>query len=51
MTVGEALYVEAWLYDRDAGAIVPGERVRDGDITKNDYFGILFDTYHDRQNG
>ena len=51
VTDGEALYVGAWLYDSDAGAIVPGERVRDGDITKNDYFGIMLDTYHDRQNG
>jgi len=25
--------------------------VRDGDISKSDYFGILLDTYHDRQNG
>jgi hypothetical protein len=51
ITNGEALYVGAWLYDSDASGIVPGERVRDGDITKNDYFGILLDTYHDRQNG
>ena len=34
-----------------SGAIVPGAKVRDGDISKSDYFGILFDTYHDRQNG
>ena len=47
----EALYVGAWLYDSDAAAIVPGERVRDGDITKSDYFGVLIDTYLDRQNG
>ena len=51
ITDGEALYVGAWLYDSEAGAIVPGERVRDGDISKNDYFGILLDTYNDRQNG
>ncbi len=51
ITDGEALYVAAWLYDSDGGGIVPGERVRDGDITKSDYFGILLDTYHDRQNG
>ena len=48
---GEAIYIGAWLYDREAGGIVPGERVRDGDITKSDYFGVMFDTYHDRQNG
>src|SRR5882672_8488283 len=51
LTDCEALYVGAWLYDSDRSGIVPGERVRDGDITKSDYFGILLDTYHDRQNG
>src|SRR5881396_3338295 len=51
ITDGEALYVGAWLYDSEHGGIVGGEKVRDGDITKSDYFGILLDTYHDRQNG
>src|SRR5689334_11642902 len=51
VTDGVALYVGAWLYDSDPSGIVPGEKVRDGDITKSDYFGILLDTYHDRQNG
>ena len=51
LTDGEALYVGAWLYDTDPAGIVPGERVRDGDISKSDYFGVLLDTYHDRQNG
>jgi signal transduction histidine kinase len=35
--------------DADASGIVPGEKVRDGTIAKSDYFGILLDTYHDRQ--
>src|SRR5438445_668659 len=51
ITDGQALYVGAWLYDSDPAGIVAGERVRDGDISKSDYFGILLDTYHDRQNG
>ncbi len=51
ITDGQALYVGAWLYDSDPAGIVPGEKVRDGDISKSDYFGILLDTYHDRQNG
>jgi len=51
ITDGQALYVGAWLYDSDHGGIVGGEKVRDGDISKSDYFGILLDTYHDRQNG
>jgi hypothetical protein len=51
ITDGEALYVGAWLYDSDRAGIVAGAQVRDGDISKSDYFGILLDTYHDRQNG
>jgi len=51
VTDGQALYVGAWLYDTDPSGIVGGEKVRDGDISKSDYFGILLDTYHDRQNG
>jgi len=51
LTDGQALYVGAWLYDSDPTGIVGGEKVRDGDISKSDYFGIVLDTYHDRQNG
>jgi hypothetical protein len=51
ITDGQAVYVGAWLYESDAAGIVAGEKVRDGDIAKSDYFGILLDTYHDRQNG
>ena len=48
---GEALYVGAWLYDRSADQIVMGERLRDADIQVADHFGIILDTYQDRQNG
>ena len=48
---GEALYVAAWLYDKDARGIVPGEKIRDGTLTNSDYFGFILDTFHDRQNG
>jgi hypothetical protein len=51
LTDGEALYIGAWLFDRDAAAIVPGERIRDVTLTNSDYFAIIFDTYQDRQNG
>src|SRR6059036_3779821 len=51
LTDGQALYVGAWLYDSEPAGIVAGAQVRDGDISKSDYFGILLDTYHDRQNG
>jgi hypothetical protein len=51
LTDGEALYIGAWLFDRDTAAIVPGERIRDVTLTNSDYFAIILDTYHDRQNG
>jgi hypothetical protein len=48
---GEALYVGAWLFDRDATHIVPGEKIRDVSLNNSDYFAIILDTYLDRQNG
>jgi hypothetical protein len=51
LTDGEALYVGAWLYDRQPGGITPGEKVRDVALTNSDYFAVILDTYLDRQNG
>jgi hypothetical protein len=51
LTDGEALYVGAWLFDREPGAIIPGDKVRDVTLTNSDYFGVILDTYLDRQNG
>ncbi len=51
LTDGEALYIGAWMYDREPNAIVPGEKVRDGTISNSDYVAIILDTYLDRQNG
>jgi hypothetical protein len=51
LTDGEALYVGAWLYDREPAGIVPGEKVRDVTLTNSDYVGVILDTYLDRQNG
>ena len=48
---GEALYVGAWLYDRSPDQIVTGERLRDTNVQVADHFGIILDTYRDRQNG
>ena len=48
---GEALYVAAWLFDRHASAIVPGEKIRDVSLDNSDSFAFILDTYHDRQNG
>jgi hypothetical protein len=51
LTDGEALYVGAWLYDRQPGGITPGEKVRDVALTNSDYFAVILDTFLDRQNG
>ena len=51
LTDGEALYIGAWMYDRDAHGIVAGEKVRDVLLTSSDYFAIILDTYLDKQNG
>ena len=51
LTDGEALYVAAWLCDREPHGIVPGEKIRDVTLTNSDYFAIILDTYLDRQNG
>jgi hypothetical protein len=47
----EALYVGAWMYDRDPDGIVFGETRRDASLRNNDAFQVIFDTYLDRQNG
>ena len=51
LTDGDALYVGAWLYDREPSRIVPGEKVRDVTLSNSDYFAVILDTYLDRQNG
>jgi Domain of unknown function (DUF5916) len=51
VTDGEALYVGAWLFDREPGGIVPGEKIRDVSLDNSDYFAIILDTFLDRQNG
>ena len=51
VTDGEALYVAAWLYDREASLIEPSEKIRDVTLTNSDYFAFILDTYHDKQNG
>jgi hypothetical protein len=51
LTDGEALYIGAWLFDREPGGIVVGEKLRDVTLSNSDYFGFILDTYLDRQNG
>ncbi len=48
---GEAIYVGAWLFDREPRAIVAGEKVRDVTLDNSDSFSLILDTYLDRQNG
>jgi hypothetical protein len=47
----EAVYIGAWLFDREPGAIVAGESRRDKDLAESDAFRVIFDTFLDRQNG
>ena len=51
LTDGEAIYVGAWMYDREPHGIVPGEKIRDVALENSDYVALVFDTYMDRQNG
>jgi hypothetical protein len=51
VTDGEALYIGAWMFDREPNGIVPGEKVRDVALDNSDYFAVILDTYLDRQNG
>jgi len=48
---GDALYIGAWLFDREVGSLVFGETRRDADVGDTDAIRILLDTYLDRQNG
>jgi Domain of unknown function (DUF5916) len=50
-TDGISLYVAARMYDREPQLIVPGEKIRDVTLSNSDHIALIFDTYHDRQNG
>ena len=47
----DAIYVAVWAYDSQAAAIVPGESIRDYEVTDADAVIMVFDTYNDQQNG
>ncbi|MYE16677.1 MAG: carbohydrate binding family 9 domain-containing protein [Gemmatimonadetes bacterium] len=47
----DAVYVAVWAYDSRADAIVPGESIRDYEVTDADAVIMVFDTYNDQQNG
>lgn len=50
-TDGVYLYIGARMFDREPQLIVPGEKVRDGQLGSSDHIALIFDTYHDHQNG
>lgn len=51
LTDGDAIYVGAWMFDREPRSIVLGEKIRDVALENSDYVALIFDTYLDRQNG
>ena len=48
---GDAIYIGAWLYDREPEGIIVGERRRDTNLADADGFMVVLDTYHDQQTG
>ena len=50
-TDGEYLYIGARMFDREPQLIIPGEKIRDGQLSNSDHIALIFDTYHDHQNG
>lgn len=47
----DAIYVAVWAFDSRAAQIVPGEAIRDYEVTDADAVIMIFDTYDDEQNG
>ncbi len=47
----DAIYVAVWAYDSRAAEIVPGEAIRDYEVTDADAVIMVFDTFKDEQNG
>ena len=47
----DAIYIGAWLYDREPNEIIVGERRRDANLPDSDAFMVVLDTYHDQQTG
>ncbi len=47
----EAVYIGAMLYDSDPDGIIATDARRDSNLDDTDSFRVVFDTYHDLQNG
>ncbi len=50
-TDGVYLYIGARMFDGEPHLIVPGEKIRDVPLANSDHVALIFDTYHDHQNG
>jgi hypothetical protein len=48
---GNAVYVGVWAWELHASQIVPGEAIRDFEVTDADAVVMIFDTFKDQQNG
>jgi hypothetical protein len=48
---GDAVYIGAWMYDREPDRIITGERRRDATLTDSDAVLVVLDTYLDQQTG
>ena len=46
-----AIYVGVYLYDRDPSQIIVTDTRRDASLNEMDSFEVIFDTFHDLQNG
>ena len=46
----DAVYVGVWAFDGDPSGIIPGDRIRDTEVSASDAVLLAFDTYHDNQN-
>ena len=47
----DAIYVAVWAWDSQPGAIVPGDAIRDYEVSDADAVIMVFDTFNDQQNG
>ncbi len=47
----DAVYIGAMLYDSDPSGIIATDARRDSGLDDSDSFRVIFDTYHDLQNG
>jgi Domain of unknown function (DUF5916) len=47
----DAIYVGVWAWDSHPAEIVPGDAIRDYEVTDADAVIMVFDTYRDEQNG